>query len=113
MIASLNSRDTIKTISANKFRSHRLGVFWIGDYCNYADAKRALQIANSPGADQEQKGFYDGGVKGTYEKHMTEHRKFFGEMWGHCNCVTQDAVNRTILAGEFYWLQGGFPIKVK
>ena len=61
MITTLNGTDTIHTIN-NLFRAHRKGVWWIGDFASYADAKRGLQISNSAWATKTQRGYYDGGV---------------------------------------------------
>ncbi len=111
MIATLNGKDTIKTLVDGKFRAHRMAAFWIGDYTRFADAKRALQIANSKGNDAHQRGFYDGGVNATEAQHLAAHADVMGIVFGHENCVTQDDVNRTILAGEPCRLQGGFPVR--
>lgn len=111
MITTVNGNDTIKTLANGKYRAHRQGAFWIGDYAEYASAERALQIASSAGAEDRQKGFYDGGVNATEADHMAAHTEHMGVMFGHDNCVTQDDVNRTILAGEPCRLQGGFPVR--
>lgn len=111
MITTINGQDTIKTLASGQYRAHRMGAFWIGDYATYASAERALQIANSTGAEDRQRGFYDGGVNVTEEQHMTAHADVMGVVFGHENCVTQDDVNRTILAGEPCRLQGGFPVR--
>ena len=70
MIATLNGKDTIKTLANGKFRAHRMAAFWVGDYANFADAKRALEIANSNGASIYRRGIFDGGVNATEEQHL-------------------------------------------
>lgn len=111
MIATINGKDTIRTLASGQYRAHRMAAFWVGDYSTYASAERALQIANSKGNDVGQRGFYDGGVNATDEQHMQAHAEVMGVVFGHDNCVTQDDVNRTILAGEPCRLQGGFPVR--
>ncbi len=111
MITTVNGKDTIKTLASGQYRAHRMGAFWIGDYVIYASAERALKIANSKGAEESQRGFYDGGVNATEEQHMEAHADVMGVVFGHENCVTQDDVTRTILAGEPCRLQGGFPVR--
>ena len=108
--ATVNGKDTIKTLVNGQYRTHRMAAFWVGDYVTFASAERALQIANSKGADDRQRGFYDGGVNATEAEHMAAHAEHMGLVFGHDNCVTQDDVNRTILAGETCRLQGGFPV---
>lgn len=111
MITTINGSDTIKTLASGQYRAHRMASFWIGDYADYKSAERALQIASSKGAEDSQRGFYDGGVNATEEQHMTAHTNVMGVVFGHENCVTQDDVNRTILAGEPCRLQGGFLVR--
>lgn len=111
MIATINGKDTIRSLASGQYRAHRMAAFWVGDYSTYASAERALQIANSKGNDVGQRGFYDGGVNATEEQHMQAHADVMGVVFGHVNCVTQDDVNRTILAGEPCRLQGGFPVR--
>lgn len=111
MITTVTGGDTIKTLASGQYRAHRMGALWIGDYANFSSATRALQIANSEGADDRQRGFYDGGVYATEQQHMTAHEQVMGVFFGHENCVTQDDVNRTILGGEPCRLQGGFPVR--
>ena len=111
MITTVNSNDTIKTLASGQYRAHRMGAFWIGDYATYASAERALKIANSKGATESQRGFYDGGVHGTEAQHLAAHEEVMGVVFGHENCVTQDDVNRTIIGGEPCRLQGGFPVR--
>lgn len=106
MIATIG-RDTIKTLANGEYRAHRMATFWVGDYTSYADAARALQIANSPGRDARQAGKYDGGVYATEDQHFAAVDTIFGPE----NCVTEDDVRRTILAGEAFRLQGGFPVR--
>ena len=110
MITTINGKDTIKTLASGQYRAHRLGSFWIGDYADFKSAERALKIANSPGADGGQRGFYDGGVNADEDQHMAAHAEVMGLVFGHENCVTQGDVRRTILAGEPCRLQGGFPV---
>lgn len=111
MITTINGKDTIKTLASGQFRTHRMGAFWVGDYIRFADAERALQIANSKSADDRQRGFFDGGVNATEAQHLAAHADVMGLLFGYDNCVTQDDVNRTILAGEPCRLQGGFPVR--
>ena len=111
MITTINGKDTIKTLASGQYRAHRAGYLWIGDYATYGSAERAIEIANSPGAEPRQRGFYDGGVNGTEDQHMAAHAEAQGGVFGHENCVTQDDLYRTILAGEPCRLQGGFPVR--
>lgn len=111
MITTINGKDTIKVLASGQYRAHRMASFWIGDYATFADAKRALEIANSKGCSKTQRGFYDGGVNATDEQHLLAHAEVMGVVFGHDNCVTDDDVRRTILAGEPYRLQGGFPVR--
>jgi len=111
MITTVNGNDTIKTLVSGQYRAHRMGTFWVGDYTAFASAARALQIANSDGADDRQCGFYDGGVNAAEAEHLAAHANVMGLVFGNDNCVTQDDVNRTILAGEPCRLQGGFPVR--
>jgi hypothetical protein len=112
MIATVNGRDTIKSLASGRFRAHRAASFWIGDYSDFASAKRAIEIANSKGADDAQRGFYDGGVDASEDQHMEAHAEKMGTLFGHLNCVTQDDVNRTIIAGEPYALRGGVIVRI-
>ena len=111
MITTLSGKDTIKTLASGQYRAHRMAAFWVGDYATCASAERALQIANSKGNYASQRGFYDGGVNATEAEHMAAHADVMGVVFGHENCVTQDDVNRTILAGEPCRLQSGFPVR--
>jgi hypothetical protein len=111
MIATLNGRDTIKTLGNGQYRAHRLATFWVGDYSRFADAERALQIANSMGSDAHQRGFYDGGVNATEAQHLAAYADVMGVVLARENPVTQDDVNRTILVGEPCRLQGGMPVR--
>ena len=111
MIATINGNNTIKTLASGQYRAHRMASFWVGDYNSFASANRALEIASSKGADDHQRGFYDGGVNATESEHLAAHAKHMGFVFGHENCVTQDDVNRTIMAGEPCRLQGGFPVR--
>lgn len=106
MIATIG-RDTIKTLADGGYRAHRMATFWVGDYASYADAARALQIANSPSRDARQAGKYDGGVYATEDQHHAAVDTIFGPE----NCVTDDDVRRTIIGGETFRLQGGFPVR--
>jgi hypothetical protein len=107
MITTLNGVDTIKTVSSGKYRAHRQAAFWIGDYATYADAQRALQIANSDGATDSQRGIYDGGVNADEQTHLAA----VTDMFGAENRVTDDHVRRTILPGESYNIVAGFPVR--
>lgn len=101
--------DTIKTLTNGHYRAHRLSNFWIGDYANFADAKRALQIANSRGATNYQRGVYDGGFFAEEATHIKAVETIFGVE----NRVTDDDVRRTILPGEPCIMLGGLiPIKI-
>jgi hypothetical protein len=111
MFITINGKDTIKTLASGQYRAHRLGTFWIGDYATFASANRALQIANSKGNMEHQRGFYDGGVNAIEEQHAAAHLEVMGLVFGHCNCVTEDDVARTILAGEPCRLQGCLPVR--
>lgn len=113
MIATLNGTDTIKTMSNGQHRAHRMGGYWIGDYPTYANAERALQIANSQGATADQRGVYDGGCNAAEADHMTAiisagYDMLFGEQ---PQPVDMDTVRRCILAGEPIKLVGGMPVK--
>ncbi|MEW6729625.1 MAG: hypothetical protein AB1332_09820 [Pseudomonadota bacterium] len=112
MITTIGN-DTIKTLASGQFRCHRKAAFWIGDYPTYAQAARALQIANSEGASDTQRGFYDGGVHASDEAHLAAvEAHFAGDLFGPSNPVTLDDVARTILAGEPMTLIAGlFPVK--
>lgn len=109
MITTINGNDTIKTMPANKFRVHRDAAFWVGDYGTIVSAKRALEIANSKGADNRQRGTYDGGVNANEETHLAAVTTIFGPE----NCVTEDDIGRTILPGETYKIVAGFPVRIK
>ena len=103
---TLNGNDTIHTLRSGKFRAARKSIYWIGDYSTFADAKRALQIANSPGSADTQRGIYIAGHnEQTQNKHIAAH--FANDPFGVCNPVSDDAVRRTILAGEPVTLIGG------
>jgi len=108
MIATINGKDTVKTLINGAARAHRKGVWWVGDYRSHADAARALKIASSPGALDRQRGIYDGGINGTEQQHIDACMSIFGIV----NCVTDDDIARTILPGEPYKLQGGLPVRV-
>jgi hypothetical protein len=99
--------DTVKTLSSGMYRAHREGVWWVGDYRNHADAERALKIASSPGALNQQRGIYDGGVNSSEQQHINACTSIFGIV----NCVTEDDIARTILPGEPYKFQGGMPVR--
>jgi len=107
MIATINGKDTIKTLLGGMYRVHRKGVWWVGDYRSHADALRALKIASSLGALDQQCGIYDGGVNGSEQQHIDACTSIFGVV----NCVTDDDIARTILPGESYKLQGGMPVR--
>lgn len=107
MLTTINGIDTIKSLANGKFRAYRQSMFWIGDYSTFADAKRALQIANSPGARDSQRGIYDGGPRVSEDDHL----KAITDLFGTENCVTEDHIRRTILAGETYKIVAGFPVR--
>lgn len=108
MIATLNGIDTIKTIANGMYRAHRRSTWWIGDFATYAAAKRALAIANSPGALTAQRGIYDGGACASDQDHADALAEYFkGDLFGAENPVTMDDVRRTILHGEHYTAIGG------
>lgn len=107
MIATINGKDTVKTLATGQYRAHRMAAFWIGDYATFADAERALQIANSTFAEVDQRGVYDGGVHATEAAHVDAVENIFGVY----NRVSVDDVRRTILAGESCRLQCGFPVR--
>jgi hypothetical protein len=111
MITTINGKDTIKILRSGDYRTHRKGVFWIGDYASFKHAERALQISNSSGSSERQHGFYDGGVHANEATHLAAHNEVMGLIFGHDNCVTQDDIDRTIIAGESCKLQGGFPVR--
>lgn len=108
MITTIKT-DTIKTIKGGKFRAHRQATFWIGDYASMADAKRALQIANSNGATERQRGIYDGGVNADEATHFAAVDTIFGPE----SMVDDGDIAGTILPGEKYNVMGGFPVRIK
>jgi hypothetical protein len=108
MITTINGVDTITTLPNGQFRAHRQAAWWIGDYTSFADAERALQIANHPAADANQRGIYDGGAGADEQTHLAA---VTNELFGAENCVTEDAVRRTILPGEAIKLVGGWPVR--
>ena len=108
MITTLNSKDSIKTLTNGQFRAHRKAAWWVGDYATYADAERALQIANSPGAHANQRGIYDGGDNAAEAQHDDAiNAHFAGDAFGVTQPVSIDDVRRTIIAGESCYLIGG------
>lgn len=108
MITTLNGTDTITTISASVYRAHRAATWWIGDFATYADAQRALQIANSAGATREQRGIYDGGAGAGNQRHDDILAAYFAnDLFGIQQPVSAEDVRRTILPGERYTAIGG------